>query len=191
VKYTSEHFTAFVAGHYNHVMGTHFADVVAPPQAQTMPPSTINRNWDVYAGVAGVKLVLGGLSVTASGYVGQNLGPLLGEQLQFVTNNNVGEWGAWGQLKYAFTKEFDIQALAGTSQLKTSDMEQAGGGRLSNTVLGGMVRYKVGGFALGPEYYHVIAKAIQADGTGAPSGPGAPDGVIAVNQLMLSGCYFF
>jgi hypothetical protein len=186
VKYTSENFTAFVAGHYNHVMGTHSGDVVAPPQ---MNP--INRNWDVYAGVAAAKLVLGGFSLTASGYVGQNLGPLLGEQLQFFTTNNVGEWGAWGQAKYAFTKEFDISALAGTSQLKTSDVEAAGGGRLSNTVLGGMIRYKVGGFALGPEYFHLIAKHIQADGTGTPSGAGAPDGVIAVNQLMLSGCYFF
>jgi hypothetical protein len=186
IKYTSEHLTAFVSGHYNRVQGNHSQDVVAPTQM-----NAINRNWNVVAGVAAFKVVLGPLSLTGSGYVGQNLGPLLGEQLQFFTSNNVNEYGAWGQAKFAFTKEFDISALAGTSQLKSSDVEAAGGGRQANTVIGGMVRYKVAGFAFGPEYFHVIAKDIAADGSGAPSGAGAPRGLIAVNQGMFSGCYFF
>jgi hypothetical protein len=58
-------------------------------------------------------------------------------------------------------------------------------------MVGAMVRYQQSGFAFGPEFYHVVAKAITATGAGAPSGAGAPGGVIYANQFMMSGMYFF
>lgn len=197
VKFTSEHLMAFAAGHFNRVMGSHQADLPTP---LNMNPVVYNRNWDVWAGVAGVKVMVEGLSLTASGYYGQNLAPMLGEQLQFYTYNDIREWGAWGEAMYAFgqTWHLDVAAIGGTSRLNPSDLEtvvnmgQGGGSAaLSNTVMGGMVRFRIGGFAIGPEFYHVIAKRMQPGGTGAPSGAGAPDGILADNQLMLSGMYLF
>ena len=115
---------------------------------------------------------------------------LLGEQLQFFTND-VHEYGAWAQVAYAIIKELDISALGGTSQLNKADVQDGGGGRLSNAVVGGMLRYRMYGFTLGLEYYHVMAVSIAANGTGAPSGAGAPNGNIDVNQGMLSAMFFF
>jgi hypothetical protein len=194
VKYTSEHVMAFVAGHYNHVEGTHAGDLAVPPM--TIP----NRNWDVAAGVVGVKVTGGGFTVAANAYDGKNLGPLLGALLQFPGTNDVAEWGGWVQAGYAITHHLNVSAIGGTSRPKASDIANAvakGGlgtstsGRSANSVIGGMVRYQEGGFAIGPEYYHVIAKDILANGNGAPSGAGAPNGVIDVNQFMLSGVFFF
>jgi hypothetical protein len=188
-KWTSEHFTAFVAGHYNHVMGTHASQVIGGPM---MPPT---RDWDVIAGVAGVKLNIAGFTLAGSGYFGQNTAPLLGEQLNFIAANDVGEWGAWGQLGYDVIKELNLSVIAGTGQPNKSDIQKVapmgGGERASSTVIGGMIRYKEGGFAVGPEFYHVIAKQIDNTGAGAGGGPGATNGELDVNQFMLSGIYFF
>jgi hypothetical protein len=185
VKYGSEHITAFVAGHYNHVMGTHAPDLIAAPM---MAPT---RNWDVLAGVAGLKLSFSGFTLAGSGYYGVNTAPMLGAQLQFADDHDLSEWGAWGQAGYDVMKELNISLIGGTSQVSKSDLEAHGGGRLSSAVIGGMIRYKEGGFAVGPEFYHVIAKKIDAMGNGAAAGAGAPDGSIGVNQFMLSGMYFF
>lgn len=185
VKFTSDHLTAFAAGHYNHVEGTHAGDLVAPPT--TIP----TRNWDVVAGVAGFKLAGGGLSLLGSAYAGKNLGPLVGALLQFPTTNDIREWGAWGQLAYSITEGLSVSAIAGTSQPNASDIAQAGGGRSSNSLVGGMIRYQAGGFAFGPEYAHVIGKQIDKNGNGVAAGAGAPDGVVEVNQVTLSGMYTF
>jgi hypothetical protein len=193
-KFTSEHVTAFVAGHYNHVMGTHASEVLFGPM---MPPT---RNWDVIAGVAGVKVSFAGFTVAGSAYYGQNTAPLLGEQLNFITNNDVGEWGAWGQVGYDIIKELNISVIAGTGQPNKSDIQKTApaptpmntaGERASSSVIGGMVRYREGGFAVGPEFYHVIANQIDSTGAGSGGGPGASKGEIDVNQFMLSGVYFF
>jgi hypothetical protein len=150
----------------------------------------------VGAGVAGLKVSVAGFTLAGSAYYGVNTGPLLGGQLQFAENTDLGEWGAWGQLGYDIIKELNVSIVGGTSQINKSDLEKAAPAltlpsRLSSAVIGGMVRYKEGGFAVGPEFYHVIAKDIDAMGTGFNLGPGAPDGEIDVNQFMLSGMYFF
>ena len=192
VKFTSPHVMAFVAGHYNHVEGTHAGDLVAPPMAGNPPaPAIPNRNWDVLAGVLGVKLNWFGFQLLANAYVGKNLGPLLGDLLQFQTANDVREWGGWLQAGYTILPGFSIWAIAGTSRPTTADIAQAGGGRASSSLVGGMIRYHDGGFAFGPEFSHVIATDVTAAGGPAAAGPGAPNGTINANQFMLSGAYFF
>jgi hypothetical protein len=185
VKFTSEHFMAFVSGHYNHVEGTHAGDLAVPPTA--IP----GRNWDVLAGVAGFKVNAGGFWALGSAYAGKNLGPLLGDLLQFATTNDVNEWGGWLQLGYNITRHFNASVIGGTSRPSESDVVAAGGGRVQNSMVGGMVRYQEGGFALGPEFYHVVAKDVDGKDNGANSGTGATNGWIDVNQFMLSGVYFF
>ncbi len=134
------------------------------------------------AGVAGFRLNVWKLSLLGSGYVGKNLGPLLGALLQFPTTNDVNEWGLWGQFIFNITHHINASVLAGTSRPTESDIVAAGGGRVANSVFGGMVRYQDGGFAIGPEFYNVVAKS--ADKTGAETG-------LNVNQFLLSGMYFF
>lgn len=179
-KWTTKHFMAFAAGHFNHVMGTHAGDLVIAPMA------TPTRNWDVYAGVAGFKIGLAGFTLAGSAYYGQNTAPLLGEQLNFIESTDVHEWGAWGQLGYDIVKGLNVSVLGGTAQPNKSDVQKAapatGGERASSSVFGGMIRYREGGFAIGPEFYHVIANQIDSTGTSKE---------IDVNQFMLSGMYFF
>jgi hypothetical protein len=201
IQFSSPWFSAFVAGHYNHVEGTHQNDIVPPLNAPL--EVTPNRNWDVVASVAGVKVRVGdpaALEFTAqgSGYYGKNLAPLLGELLTFWTSNDISEWGAWGQAKFGFLRYFDISGMVGKSKLNATDLETAlsmnaggGGNRYSNMVMGAMIRCQIAGLAFGPEYYHVIGEYIQPGGQGAPAGPGAPNGVLTTNQGMLSAMYFF
>jgi hypothetical protein len=187
VKFTSDHLMAFAAGHWNHVMGTHAGDLFVAPAA--VP----TRNWDVAAGVAGVKLSGGGFTVMVDAYVGQNLAPLLGEMLNFIGSNDVSEWGGWAQLMYAITPHLNLSALGGTSQPSSTDMQAAALAaqgtsttpttlRAINYVYGGMIRYQDGGFAIGPEFHHSTTQTINGAGT-----KGQWDG----NQFMLSGLYWF
>ncbi len=187
VKFTSEHVMAFAAGHYNHVQGTHAGDLAVPPAATAIP----GRDWDVIAGVAGFKLNFGPFWALGSIYAGKNLGPLLGDLLQFPTTNDVNEWGGWLQLGGNITRHFNVSIIGGTSRPNESDVAAAGGGRAQNSMVGGMIRYQEGGFAIGPEFYHVNAKDIDAKDNAAPAGAGATNGIIDVNQFMLSGVYFF
>jgi hypothetical protein len=192
VKYSSDLITAYVAGHYNKVEGTHAKDLLFDPNNPMSPAGSYfgpvaNRNWDVWAATAGVKLNAGGLVVGANVYVGANLGSFLGEQLQFLQGpNDINEWGLWGELGYNFSKNFNAFVIGGTSQPSKSDMQKdtaGAGGRLNSSVIGGLVRYQDGGFAVGPEFYHIIANQLDAMGNNAPE--------IDVNQFMLSGMYFF
>jgi hypothetical protein len=195
VRWISDALTAYVGVHYSRVAGTHAGGLTNPPtilnaQGATVPAIPA-RDWDVFAAQVGLRLSVGPLTVMGGGYVGQNTAPLLGELFQFVQTNDVKEWGAWGQVLIAITGSLDISALAGTTQLQTSDVERAGGGRSANSLVGGMLRYHEHGFAIGPEYFQAIARKIDANGNGAPAGAGAPNGDIQANQAMFSAMYIF
>ena len=191
VKYTSEHVMGFVAGHWNHVAGTKNGDLVVPAAGVT------SRDWDVVAAAIGLKITgVSGFSFLLNGYVGQNLGPLLGEQLNFFSSNNVFEVGGWAQVLYAITPHLNVSAIVGTAQPKGSDIQAAALAvataamtpmapspqRATNTVFGGMIRYQDGGFAVGPEFHHAMATDKDQFGNST---------TIDGNQGMLSGMYFF
>ena len=184
VKYSNPWIMAFIAGHYGRVGGTEAGNNLIAPGAAggSILGAVPTRDWDVLAGVAGLKLSFVGFTLQGSGYVGKNLGPLLGEQLQFVTSNDVHEYGAWGQLGYAIAPWLSISVVGGSSQLETADVEAGGGGRLNNSVIGGMVKFQQGGFAIAPEFYHNIAQSITATGANTEAD---------VNQFLLTGEFFF
>jgi len=177
VKYSSDLITAFIAGHFNHVAGSNANTLVVAPA------TTPTRDWDVIAGVATVKLTYSGLNVVVSGYTGKNTGPLLGEMLQFFVTNDVHEWGGWAQVGYEITKELSATVVGGLARPNSSDVQAAGGGRAQSSMVGGMIRYKVGGFAFGPEFYHVITNDIDAHGNDT--------GDIDANQFLLTGLYYY
>ncbi len=130
VKYSSEILTAYVAGHYNRVEGTHAGDLAVPPAAAAIP----NRNWDVIAGVAGFRLNVWKLSLLGSGYVGKNLGPLLGALLQFPTTNDVNEWGLWGQFIFNITHH--IAPPSSRGRVAADGVGHRRGGRRARRELG-------------------------------------------------------
>jgi hypothetical protein len=195
VKFTSEHVTAFVAGHFNHVAGTQAGNLlVAPTSAPT-------RDWDVAAGVAAIKVSGGGFSLAVSAYGGKNLGPLLGDLLQFPSSNDISEWGGWAQVGYDILHHLNLSVIGGLARPNESDLKQSLAGcspqtfacsvRAASSMVGGMVRYQQSGFMFGPEFYHVVMKNIDQTGAGVASGQNAADGVVDANQFMLSGMYQF
>ena len=195
VKFTSEHVMAFVAGHFNHVAGTQAGNLLAPP---TPVPT---RDWDVAAAVAGLKITGGGFSLAVSAYGGKNLGPLLGDLLQFPSSNDISEWGGWAQIGYDVLRHLNLSVIGGIARPKVSDLQASLVGcgpqtfpcsaRAASSMFGGMIRYQRSGFMVGPEFYHVVVKNIDQTGNGAASGQNAVDGIVDANQFMLSGMYQF
>jgi hypothetical protein len=179
VKWSMDKNMLYVAGHWNHVAGTHATALVAPPA------SAPGADWDVMAAKFGWKGVFGDLTFQGELYTGKNLGPVIGNELQFPVTNDVKESGGWVQLGYNVTNEWSVWAIAGTSRPNLGDAAMSGQSRLQDNVAGGMIKYQTGGFAVGPEVYHVV------DLNKAAAGSGAPDGVIDANQYMLSANYYF
>ncbi len=205
VKFTSEHVMAFVAGHFNHVAGSQAGNLLVPPTTTLLNGTTVSavptRDWNVAAGVAAIKLTGGGFSLAVSAYGGKNLGPLLGDLLQFPSSNDVREWGGWAQLGYDVLRHLNLSVIGGIARPNDSDLKASLAGcgphtfacsvRSASSMFGGMVRYQRSGFMVGPEFYHVVVKNIDQTGNGAPSGQNAVDGIVDANQFMLSGMYQF
>ena len=173
-----QYFTAFVTGHY-HKVDRSGAD--APPTTT----AGISSDLDVVAGSAGLKLALGPVTVAGTGFVGKNLGPLIGALIQFqpATAGDVHEYGAWGQLGLNFTKELSIWGFAGVEAPNRQDARAAGFTRLQNVTTSGLLQYRDGGFAVGLEVVHFHT-------TVAPAA-GFADTAIDGNQVLFTGLYFF
>jgi hypothetical protein len=176
VQAVGKNFRLGVSGHWNqsHRAGIGNQETAALPDLITQ------------AVQAGVRLNAGPITLQGGGYAGKNLAPLLGALLLFQANaQDIQEIGGWGQVGFNFTPELSVWGLAGTSKPSNSDVIAAGGTRLQNTVVSGMLRYQEGGYAVGLEYAHWHTR------TTVPVPGIAPDGNLDGNQLMLSGFYFF
>jgi hypothetical protein len=185
VKYSFTDGNAYLAGHWSRVDGSKAADLVYTKTGDST--AVADRDWDVVVGKIGAKYTLFDFTVQGEVYVGKNTAPLYGEQSTFYTASDVHEAGGWLQAGYNFTPEFSLWGLYGTTHSNVSDVNAAGGGPYQNTVIGGLLQYKVGGFGFGPEIYHVETKTTLT----ANAGSGAQDGVMDGMQYMLTGAYFF
>jgi predicted porin len=176
VQAVGKNFRLGVSGHWNqsHRAGIGNQETAALPDLITQ------------AVQVGARLNAGPITLQGGGYAGKNLAPLLGALLQFQGNaQDIQEIGGWAQAGFNFTPELSVWGLAGTSKPSNSDVIAAGGTRLQNTVVSGMLRYQEGGYAIGLEYAHWHTR------TTVPVPGIAPDGNLDGNQLMLSGFYFF
>jgi hypothetical protein len=186
-KWNNDNLMGFVAAHWNHVDATNAAN--EPTAATTVPAS--GRNWDVLALKAGWSYTLADFTFQGQVYTGKNLGPLVGGLLQFPSVADVHETGGWAQLAYNVTSNWNVSGVFGTEHLNEADVNSNisvnAHGRYQSNVMGGMIQYKVGNFAMGPEFYHMIDKQLQT----STSGAGAPDGIIDSNQFLLSANYNF
>jgi hypothetical protein len=170
----------WVAGNYSKVDRT---GVGAGPTTV----AGISSDMDVIAGNAGLKLVLGPVTVAATGYTGKNLGPLVGTILQFqpASKGDVHEMGGWAQLGLNFTKQLSAWGMIGTAMPNRADAINAGLTRLQNVTTAALLQYRDGGFAVGAEWFHFHTTYTQA--TGTTQADTALDG----NQFFLTGMYFF
>ncbi len=181
LAYYQGSFTAFVAGHFARVdrNGVGLAEPDDGPYAL--------RSIDQISGNAGAKGSMGPITLAAAGYVGKNTGTQsssIGGQL--TGNGDVHEWGAWGQVGFAFTKHVSLWGFAGVAHPNEADAKAAGGSyaRLRNVNTSALLQYRDGGYAIGLEYLHMHTNWIKAaTGSTTPD----PD----VNQLALTGVYFF
>jgi hypothetical protein len=100
----------------------------------------------------GGKFTYAPVSLAFNYYTGKAIGNLLGSQLVF---GDVADTGYWVQLAGNITKELSLNVAYGANTPNKTDMRLVGGNavRLDNTVMGGMVKYQDGGYALGLEYW--------------------------------------
>jgi hypothetical protein len=167
--------TLFVTGHW-HRLDRNGVNVVDAPRSKL----------DVIAGNVGGKAVAGPLTLAATGYMGKNLAPLVGNLLQFQPNaaGDIKERGAWVQAGLNFTKELSLWGYVGRAEPDQDDTRAAFGAatvRLKNTTLASLLQWRSGGYAIGAEWVRFITKfntaAANKYGTGS--------------QYILTGLYFF
>ncbi|MCE9576965.1 MAG: hypothetical protein K8W52_27715 [Deltaproteobacteria bacterium] len=172
IKFVSPRLEAFGAAHFHRVDRT---GTGAGAGAQV--------DLDVVAANAGIKLKLAPITVAASGYVGKNLAPLCGTLLQFqgAASGDVHEWGAWTQAEYAITPQLSAFALAGIARPRASEARAAGLTRIDNRVASGMMRYLVGGYAVGLEVTRWHTRVIS----------GAGSTLLRGDQVMTSATFTF
>ena len=184
IKWTLNTFFVYVVGHWNRVGASHVGEML-----NTVPPDTVTgtaptRNFDVMAVKIGAKTKFSGITLAGEVYSGKNLGPLLGNLLQFPIQNDIHEVGGWFQAGYDFTDKVSAFALYSTSVPKSSDAATANAAAagakeplLSNALEGLLVQYKDGAFAVGPEIFFVRTELAS--------------GVVNNRQYALSANYAF
>jgi hypothetical protein len=171
---------AYVAGHWNSIDRNGMGNTVALPAGFTSRQT-------VAAGNVGAKLTLGPLTVQGQAYVGNNIGYQSNfDSVPGISQGDLHEWGAWGQVGYNITPELSAWAFIGTTH-PNYDEAKALRAKLQNTTTHAMLRYQQGGYAIGLEGLHMITHYASNPANSEAS----KGGVLEGNQLMLSGMYFF
>ncbi len=174
-------FEVFACGHWSRIDRNGVDDTV-------VLPAGFLSHQTVAVGNGGAKLTLGALTVQAQVFAGKNVGYSSNfNGVPGVTQGDLHEWGAWGQVGYNFTPQLSAWGYIGTEHPVYKEAA-ALGAKLQNTTTHGMLRYQEGGYALGLEYIHMITHYVANP---ANSTPRSTKGVLEGNQLMMSGMYFF
>jgi hypothetical protein len=194
-------FSAFVTGHWQREHRNGIDD------NQRIQANGINTDLDTMAANVGGKVVAGPLTLAATGFVGKNLSPLIGNFLQFQANTigDIHEMGGWVQAGFNFTKQLSLWGFIGADVPKQADAIAAKFTKLHNVTSTGMLQYREGGWAMGLEWIHLrtLTRNYAAAATKAVVGGNvvttsvtqaqadAASGVLNGNQVMLTANYFF
>lgn len=183
-------FNIWVAGHWNRVdmNGVGTDDGV--------------DDFDVMAGAAGAKLTFGPATLAATGFYGENTGPLLGNLVQFQAGGatvspapgtpaaasvqDVAAWGAWVQAGFNLSKEFSLWALYGIQEPDEDDAKAANFARLKNETINVQAIYRDGGYGLGAEWTNFKTETATYTGGAFTSSTD-----VKANQYMVTANYFF
>jgi hypothetical protein len=133
--------TAWVAGHWNSVDGDGLGADVADDITVT-------------AVAGGAKLTFQALTVQAAGFFGNNVGPLIGNGLQFIDpgEDDVSTVGYWVQAGYNITPKFSLWALFGAQAPDEDAAKDAGMTRLDNQTINAILMYRDGGMGFSAEW---------------------------------------
>lgn len=126
---------AFVAGHWDRKD----LDGIGTDPDQTLDSWAVN---------GGLRVRPGPFTFLANGYVGHAVGHVFAQILQF---GDFGGWGAQTQLGYALSPGWSIWGLYGID-----DPNDEAPARLRNQTLAGLLRYGVGQYSVGLEWYRVM-----------------------------------
>jgi hypothetical protein len=187
--------SAFVTGHYQK------ADRSGVGVAPTTTASGISSDIETIAMNIGGKYNYGPLSLAATGFVGKNLAPLIGNFLQFQANNvgDIHAKGGWVQAGFNFTKQISVWGFIGAEVPTEAEAIAAHLGKLRNVTTVGMLQYrdsvKVGGvasdYAIGFEFVHMNTRTRTYTTSTGTAANDALSGDLSGNQYILSGNYFF
>ncbi len=185
-------YTAYLVGDYHKVDLKGFGNSnQLAPTVTLADGSAVPDKISGYAVEAGGKVVFAPVTLALNAYVGKATGNMLGAINQF---GEIKNWALWAQLGVDVTKEFSAWALYGTDHPKENDVRKwssaalggsAAANRLKNQVVGGMLRYLEGGYAVALEGYQIKTKF----GTGTFAAPTSVE--TKANQFIGSLGYFF
>jgi hypothetical protein len=182
-------YSAYIGGHWNRV------DRSGMGVADSSYPRGAFSTLDVLAGVAGAKGVFGPMTLAAAGYIGKNAAPLIASINggSFTAGlGDVREMGGWAQAGWNFTKELSLWGLVTYAKANDADAVPGSGytATRSNNY-SGLLQYRDGGYAVGLEYTH-FRTTYNVGTTAANVALGLnPGNVQEVNQLALTGIYYF
>jgi len=135
----------------------------------------------------GGKLSFMMLSLAGNFYTGNATGNMLGSMLVF---GDIKDTGYWASLAGNITKEFSLTVTYGANTPNETDVRKWASAtatpstttRLANTMVGGMVKYQDGGYALAVEGYQLTTKYANTATTTVNS---------AALQVIATAGYFF
>jgi hypothetical protein len=140
-------YMGYVVGIYQSLDMNGFGDGQAIPAYANGKKSLSGTTFEV-----GGNLTFAPVSLSGNYYNGKLTGNMLGSMLVF---GDVKDSGYWVQLAGNFTRELSLNIAYGAATPDKADIRRVGGNtaRLANTLLGGMLKYQDGGYALGVEYW--------------------------------------
>jgi hypothetical protein len=139
-------YMGYLVGVYHQIDLAGFGGVMTPPTIAGAPVKTISG----YVAEVGGKLTFSPVALSFNYYTGKATANMLGSMLTF---GDIADSGYWVQLGGNFTKELSLNIAYGADAPNEKDTRAWGGARLGNTLLGGMVKYQDGGYAVGVEYW--------------------------------------
>jgi hypothetical protein len=143
---------AYLVGVYHQINLEGFGGAYTLPAA-AQGKKTITGN----AVELGGKVTYAMVSLAGQYYMGKATSNMLGSMVVF---GDIDDVGYWASLAGNITKEFSLTVTYGANTPDKADMRLWGGNsvRLANTMVGGMVKYQDGGYALAIEGYQLDTK---------------------------------
>jgi hypothetical protein len=181
-------YMAYLVGVYHTIDLEGFGGAYTLP-AWSAGKKTINGN--VFE--VGGKFTYAPVALSFNYYMGNATANMLGSQLVF---GDIADTGYWVQLAGNVTKELSINVAYGANTPDEKDIRRVtangaatnpngAGARLDTTIMGGMVKYQDGGYALGLEYW-----ANKTTWATVPTSATATTTTDAM-QILFTGAYFF
>jgi hypothetical protein len=182
-------YMAYLVGVYGKFDMNGFGDGYALPAWTTK--TTVDQN--VFE--VGGKVTFAPVSLSGNFYTGKNTANMLGSQLVF---GDISDTGYWVQLAGNITKELSLSVAYGADSPDEADIRRVAAGgnagvpasftpRLENTLVGGMIKYQDGGYALGVEYWANKTTWCTNTALAAPTTSVKTDAM----QVIATAAYFF